>query len=757
MAKSMRLGRMGIVIIAVTVMALLASFVVPLLRPSHEELGRGHKVVFVGMTGIPWEAVGSRTPTLAALAEQAAVANVSVRTFDLTTCSIAGWATLNTGVRTRGIATSSEPCAEYSDILTGQNAIRDGRLTLWGTLTENNATNGFHPQFGALAGAVTASGRTVAAIGGGAAVAIAEADGHLLGNTIGSPSQDGVNRVAKAYKQVADADLVVIDLGSAHRDSTPSTPLEAALVPPGPISAHTRAVAESLDAQLAELLPALKPGTTLIVSSLGDSDRRTARLQMYLQTVIGSPQSGLVSSPSTRQAGLIQNVDVHAAILQALGVDVPESAAGAPLTRIDSDAGPAALTDVNNRAMKTRAVVALFYILFVIGAAVIFTAMVTAIRGGRFGIHHAFSVLVVAAMPVSSFLINLLPWWRVGGFSAVAFTVGVLAIAVLITAIAMLLVQRATWLRLAQEKADADGTARLGALTAPEAGGLPAIALASAFIAFLTAVVIGLDAMLGSPLHANSVLGDQPQSGGRFYGISNAPFAVWAVALIFLAVVAARVLAERRALRIGVVVMLGFVAIYVNGAPHIGADFGGPPPLFVGFTILVLAILGVRMTPVRVAATFAGAAFLALAISGLDWLRPSPTHLGRFFQSVINGDAGSVILRKAQQLITQVPWPAWILAIVIVWVGLYYVNRAGLHPLRDRPDFPELRGGAIAVVSVLLVGMLINDSGLVIPLIGGVFMASLWVIAGLDGDENERYGRNVFETIGPELPGRRSG
>ncbi|MDV6239506.1 hypothetical protein R3J22_08200 [Trueperella bernardiae] len=743
MAKSMRLGRAGIAIVVGTALALLASILLPLLRPDPEPMPRGNKVVFVGMTGLPWEAVGPRTPTLLALAENSAIANVSVRTFDLTTCSLAGWATLNTGVRMRGLADSQQPCQEYGGTFVGRSLSQDGRLGVWDTLLEHNESNPLRPAFGALATTVTDAGLSVASIGGGGAVAIADDDGRPLGPALAVSSYGTVNQVVEAYELVSDADLVVIDLGSAHRDTTPSSHLEAALVPPGQVSAHTRAVAETIDSQLGELIATLEPGTTLIVSSIGDSDRRAARLQIFLETVIGESHHGLATSASTRKGGLIQNVDVHAAILDALGLTAPATSAGAAVTFLASDAGPATLVDANDRAIMTRAVVVLFYLLFVFGAALIFAAMIITIRGGRFGLHHVFALGVVAAMPVASFLINLLPWWRAGRFSTISFTVGVILIALAIAELAMLVVRRATRRRLAEEQAETGQTSDV--LTAPDAGGLPAIALGPVLIACLTAVVIGVDAMLGSHLHASSVLGDQPQSGGRFYGISNAPFAIWAVSMIFLAVVAARVLAGRW-IAVGVVSLLGSVAIFINGAPHIGADFGGPPPLLIGFLLLILMMRGVRITPLRVIVVGVAAAALAVGISWLDWLRPDPTHLGHFFQSLLDGQALDVVARKAHQLFTQVPWPSWIVAAVVLTGVVVAVRRAGLDPLRDRTDFPELRAGAIAAITTLLIAMLINDSGLVIPLIGGIYMGGLWVIAGLDGTENERYGRNVFET-----------
>lgn len=738
MANSMRLGRMGAAIVAASIVALLASVLVPFLRPTATPLKSAQgPVVVVGMTGVPWEAVGPRTPTLATLASNAVLANVSVRTFDLTTCSFAGWVTLNTGVRTRGVAQARQSCTEAADLLAGGVEAHRDRLAVWDHILANNEGNLFRPEFGALGATITRAGKSVAAVGGGGAVAIANADGVPYGKTVLVPSRDGVNQsIAEAYGKVKGADVVVVDLGTAHRDSTPSSALEAAFVPPGKVSARTRSAAERIDAQLAALVEELEPGTTLIVTSLGDADRQTARLQIFMETVIGQKTMGgtttggrLLTSASTRQPGLIQNVDVHAAILDALAIPTPPSAAGATLSVYDQRATPADLAEVNARAIMTRAMVGLFYTLFVAGAGVIYIGMTITIRGGRFGIHHAFSLLVSAAMPAASLLINLLPWWNAGRFSAVTFTLGILAIATAIAGAAM-------WLA---------HTAPMKPLTDLEHGGFPAVAHAAVLVALTTALTLGIDALLGSPLHASSVLGDQPQSGGRFYGMSNAPFAIWAISMLFLALIAARHLAGHRRARLGVVVTLGLVAIVIDGAPNIGADFGGPPPLLIGFGILTFWAAGVRLTPLRAGVTAIGAIALAILISWLDWLRDTPTHLGAFFQSLIDGQALSVIARKAHQLGTQVPWPAWLVAGAVLVAGFYYLRRTGLHPLHDRGDFPELSVGALAAFATLMVGMLINDSGLVIPLIGGIYMAGLWGIAGLDGNENERYGRKLFE------------
>ncbi len=722
--------------------ALLGSLFLPLVRsydPEPMPQGNG-KVVVVGMVGVPWEAVDSRTPNLLALADTSVIANVSVRTFAPTTCAVGGWMTLNTGVRSAGIAEADESCVESAYVLVSNSSDSIDHLEVWDDIVASNAANRFDPQFGLFGEAINDEGRSLAAVGSGAAVAIADRNGNPRGPVIDVPMDGPVTSgAAAAYAGVANSDVVVIDLGSAHRDSTPSSQLEMTFVPPGGVSARTRASTARIDAELGHVLAEIDPGTTLIVTSLGDSDRHTARMQIYMQTVVGQDLSGLATSASTRQPGIIQNIDVQAAVFDALGLDVPTGAAGSAPTFLESDNGPAHLADVNERAIMTRAMVGLFYVLFLVGGLVVVVGATITIQAGRFNFWNAFSMVTASAMPAASFLVNIVPWWRVGRYSAATFTIGVTAIALAIAGMSMKLVQERTNAKLLHEEHGGEDSL----------SGLPSVAIAPAIVATVTAVTLGVDAALGSPLHSISVLGDQPQSGGRFYGMSNAPFAIWVVTLIFLTVAATRVVRSYRA-NVAVplmVIVMAFIAIFVDGAPHIGADFGGPPALVLGFGVYLVLVIGVRLTVGRALVLGVAAGLSALAIAFLDWLRPpgSRTHLGQFMQSLIDGDGPKIILRKGEQLVTQVPWFGWLATIAVVAFIVMLWRWAKIYPLRRRPHFPELRAGAIAGLVTLLSAMAINDSGLVIPLVGGLYMVTLWGVAGLDGRENERYGRNLFE------------
>ena len=113
----------------------------------------------------------------------------------------------------------------------------------------------------------------------------------------------------------------------------------------------------------------------------------------------------------------------------------------------------------------------------------------------------------------------------------------------------------------------------------------------------------------------------------------------------------------------------------------------------------------------------------------LDWLRPADqrTHFGRFFDSIISGQALSVLARKIGMnidILTQ-SWMTLVLPLVIIgvfWMALDPA-RFRLHGLQDTyRRIPLLRAAMISLAILLGVGTLINDSGIVVPAVGILFL-----------------------------------
>ncbi|UBU13613.1 hypothetical protein [Nonomuraea gerenzanensis] len=309
------------------------------------------------------------------------------------------------------------------------------------------------------------------------------------------------------------------------------------------------------------------------------------------------------------------------------------------------------------------------------------------------------SVQVVAvisgAIAISTFLAQLIPWWTLPT-PMLSVIITILAIAALITAIAF----AGPW-----------RSHVLGPLTT---------------VAAITSLALLIDVMTGSKLQVNAVTGYEPVTGGRFYGFSNIAFAIYATGTILgLAGVAQWLLGKKvpRAVVVGVCAVYGGFAIFADGWPAWGADFGGVPAFVVGLAVFLLLLSGKRVSVLRlVVVGLAGAAIVGV-LSVVDWLRPETqrTHLGNFVQQIIDGQAWTVVGRKFSAMVgvTVGNWSLTLLSLValaFLFLVLARPSRWGAAGLglayRQAPVF---RAGLFGALTCAFVGFLMNDSGIAIP------------------------------------------
>lgn len=309
-------------------------------------------------------------------------------------------------------------------------------------------------------------------------------------------------------------------------------------------------------------------------------------------------------------------------------------------------------------------------------------------------------------MPVSTFVADLLPWWRWGG--APVFLSLVLAAVVLVVA----LILAGPWRRNPL--------------------------LPMAVVGGLTAAVLGGDVVTGSRLTIAAPMGLQPLVAGRFFGLGNMQFALFATGCMLLAIVVAdyAVRADRRRLGALGVGVIGLLAVVVVGTPGLGSDFGGPPSIVPMFGLYALLVAGVRLRPVRVAVVLGGAAVVVSLFAVGDWLRPPAerTHLGRFVASTLDGDIGPILSRKLSQNLDILFGSSQTLlalgAVALLGLLLFAPQRLGgpaLQPVLARS--PVLAPGVGCLLVGLLIGTAVNDSGIVVLAMGMSLALPLLVAA----------------------------
>jgi hypothetical protein len=251
--------------------------------------------------------------------------------------------------------------------------------------------------------------------------------------------------------------------------------------------------------------------------------------------------------------------------------------------------------------------------------------------------------------------------------------------------------------------------------------------------AAVTVTAFSVDAALGGVMEPGSMLNSRPVNGGRWYGFGNVSFAVYAAAtLVLVGYLAHRLQAtgHRRAAVVSVAV-IGFGVVICEGWPSMGADFGGVIALTPVLVWLLLRLADIPITWPKLVGAAGLALVLVAAISWLDWRRgpTARTHLGSFFQRVLDGDASNIIIRKAVAAAGSTLNPlgmASVLVGVVVWVLLF---RRLLPALRT--DFTTLHPVSVAVLGVAILGTAINDGGITVwytvTLAFAVTVSALWV------------------------------
>ncbi|MGL5865341.1 MAG: hypothetical protein ACRCYX_05620 [Dermatophilaceae bacterium] len=615
------------------------------------------RVVLVGIPGLAWSDVDAETtPILARLAGEGAVGSMTVRAVRSRSCAADGWLTLSAG---RRAADRTGACRVMAAPSAG------GAVAQWADYVAAARAESFGAQLGTLAAGIERAGACVEVIGPGAAVGAATPDGR-------------VTRWRPDLPPEFACPVALIDGGVLPREKLSRT---AALAEVNALVDQARAV---------------DPDATLVVAGLGDGDSRVVPRLLLMAGPGVVP--GEVTSSSTRQPGLVQLQDLTATLLEAAGAPSGNLTGRAVVVEPSDRAGTervAERVEFETRAATMREVGP--QVTGWLAATVTLWAVLVSLAWWRRR-HPVRGVValgqVLAVVPLSTFVANVIPWWR-AELPTLAFGA---VVAVVVAALAAL-------------EGVAGRRCPLGALRVT---------------AVATVVTLGADVMTGSGLQLGSVFGQNPVVGGRFYGLGNTSFALYGLAVLVLVHWLSQNQSRGCGASLASAAGMLVVALAVEAAPFWGADFGGPPGLLLGGLVVLAGAAGIRLTVARVVGAAVAAAAVTAAVAGVDWLRPADerSHLGGTVQTIIDGELGSVLARKAAQNLTNlgsVPLLAIVLSVALVVV---VAGRRGWRP--GPGDGALIRGAAVMAA----VGFAINDSGIVIPAFVAVVLGPLLVAAG---------------------------
>ncbi len=458
------------------------------------------------------------------------------------------------------------------------------------------------------------------------------------------------------------------------------------------------------DAVLERLLRDRQPGDLLVVTQT--RARSDVPQLLPVGAILADGTRGLLSSPTTRLPGIVAAIDISVTILRTLDLTIPSRVKGLPM-RADGTADTVQLTSTAKRlsAVGGRRIPVLFALLFS-WASLLLALGLVADRGG-----------IRAGM-------------RIG------------ALAVLWVLPMLLLAGRLAPRRIVEVVIVVGGSFVLAALTDrfvrwPRGPLVPAA---------VAVVVYGADLVIGSQNIVRSLLGPNPRSGGRFYGLGNELEATLVVLLLVAlgAALMRRADFDARAAPFGagpgrsrrnaaIVALAGVVAAVFVGAGQLGADVGGV--MTVGAGVAVMVVLMLPGSPSR---RTIGLAMLVpfAAVAALALLDLATGGNGHFTRTVLKADSATalwdIVARRYTLAFNVLRTGAMpfitVLALLAMAYAIRYRDRI-YAPLRGSPAWRAALAGAL---TSSVVGALFNDSGPIL-LVFGIFVLAC-VTAYVRGD-----------------------
>ncbi|MBA9004492.1 hypothetical protein [Thermomonospora cellulosilytica] len=694
----------GVGVLLLAVLALVWPVAFPAAAEAAEGARQGDapqgRVLLVGVPSLHWDDLGERTtPHLWRLARAGSAGAQSVRALGTVACPIDGWLTVSAGARA---SRPSGPCDALPPAprVSGQGAV----VTGFAQARHSNAESHFRAPVGLLGDTVRRSGGCTTAVGPGAALALADSRGKV---DVYAPSADRMpaGTPGRCAVTVVDVD----DLLRAGRDADARA-----------------AAARRADAALGRVLAQTPPGTTVLVSGISDGPAAAGpHLRVAIAAGPGVPAGGYLISDSTRRRGIVITPDVTATMLRAAGLAAPAELIGTPVRgegrRPEGTAGVTALARHDVAAQTYKSVLPRFFLGLVISQVAFYVLAMLLLRrahdgGGRRRVLAVTRVvaLACAAVPVSTYLVNLLPWWQ-GGPPRLTLLGGIAAFDALIVALAL----AGPWRR---------------SLLGP-----------GTVVAAVTAATVGLDLLTGTELQLYSLMGYSPLVGGRYYGLGNIAFSVFATSVLLTGAGLAQWLVDQGAERgdgerarrwaVTAVVTLGLLAMALDGLPLWGADFGGVIAIVPGLAVAAMMVAGRRISVLRLGAFCGVGGVLVLAIAYLDHRRGSSTHLGRFFGELLAGEAVPTVERKFNAMmgtmLNPTLTPIAVAALVLLFMMLRRPGRMRAPALEQvYAHAPLLRAGLMGALATAVVGTLVNDSGMAVLALALVVAVPLALAAG---------------------------
>jgi hypothetical protein len=413
---------------------------------------------------------------------------------------------------------------------------------------------------------------------------------------------------------------------------------------------------------------------------------------------------------------VVSLIDLPPTVIDLLGETPSTLWAGNPWSETTGPADVSSVPDeldlIGTRDNSLRQVTWFFLGSSVLLGLALLSALATGTRGGPLMARiRRMSASVrlaswLAAFPVASFTVGALPWWQTAAPVTALYLSTVVLTAILGELVHLLARRRGVF-------------------------------WACVAVSSTLAALIVLDLATGQVITRGSPLAPSPLSGGRFYGLSNATSAALAIAAVWSTTLLAGWVVDRHRRRPAIALFggLSLAVILMTALPGVGADLGGALTLLPTFAVTGIYLFRVRMTVWRTSLVLGACLLVPVAVAVADYARPADdrTHLGRFVELVVSGQAWELVSRKAGyavgSLSSVLSFITLAVLVVIAWQLALLIRHRPLSPLwsglqRSRVLSAAVLGSWTAMVT----GSILNDYGIRMATIGLIILVPLLLL-----------------------------
>jgi hypothetical protein len=242
-------------------------------------------------------------------------------------------------------------------------------------------------------------------------------------------------------------------------------------------------------------------------------------------------------------------------------------------------------------------------------------------------------------------------------------------------------------------------------------------------ICLLTSICIVADLLMNGPLNKTSLLGYDAVIGARYYGLGNEYLGV----LLATSLMSIIPLVQKKKISAWIAVLFLIMILPVIGLTMFGANVGGTIAATMAFGFATLSFLKRRITFGKILLLFAAVISVVGLFAAYDILwAPQKSHLARALIDFKHRGIDiifNIIRRKLEMNLKLLRWTIWskVLLVSVAVIGILFLKPRGmLYTLINKYKSFSSAWYAILVGSV--VGMMVNDSGVVVAATSNIFL-----------------------------------